>query len=136
VGGAEALTDLGDVYRRQGDTRRPQTAIVRLSPCSARPQTAAAKPRRSTASARPCTPRDEAGAQHAAALRLAVETGERYEEARAYSGLAHCHHAIADDEQARHHWRQALSLYTDLGVPDADDARDRLTTLEQGAYAR
>jgi DNA-binding SARP family transcriptional activator/tetratricopeptide (TPR) repeat protein len=139
VGGAEALTDLGDVYRRQGrhkeaaDRHREALALFRETA----DRGGEAKALNGLGETLYATGNpDEAGAQHAAALRLAVETGERYEEARAYSGLAHCHLATADDEQARHHWRQALTLYTDLGVPDADDARDRLTALEQGAYAR
>ncbi|MDQ3275250.1 MAG: hypothetical protein M3Q39_09560 [Actinomycetota bacterium] len=56
--------------------------------------------------------------------------GDRYEQARAHDGLAHTHHATGDPDQARHHWCEALALYTDLGVPDADDVQAYLTALD------
>jgi len=34
-------------------------------------------------------------------------------------------------DQARRHWRHALALYTDLGVPDADDVHARMASLGQ-----
>jgi hypothetical protein len=46
-------------------------------------------------------------------------------------GLAHTHHATGDPDQAHHHWRQALALYTALGVPEADDVRAHLTVPGQ-----
>jgi tetratricopeptide (TPR) repeat protein len=64
---------------------------------------------------------DQALTQHTAALTLATEIGDRYEQAHAHHGLARTHHATGDLDRAHHHWQQALTLYTDLGVPDADD---------------
>jgi tetratricopeptide (TPR) repeat protein/DNA-binding SARP family transcriptional activator len=72
---------------------------------------------------------EEARAQHAAALALAVETGDRYQQARAHTGLAHTRHAAGEHGLANQHWQHALTLYTDLGVPDADDVRVHLAAL-------
>ena len=74
---------------------------------------------------------EQAHAHHGAALTLAVQIGDRYEQARAHNGLAHTHHATGDPSQARHHWQHALALYTNLGVPDADDVHAHLTALDQ-----
>jgi len=74
---------------------------------------------------------EQAHAHHAAALTLATELGDRYEQARAHNGLARTHHATGDPDQARHHWRQALVLCTTLGVPEADDVHAHLTALNQ-----
>jgi tetratricopeptide (TPR) repeat protein len=73
----------------------------------------------------------EALVQHTAALTLAIQSGDRYEQARAYNGLAHAYHATNDSDLARHHWQQALTLYTDLGIPDANDTHTKLATLDQ-----
>ncbi len=73
----------------------------------------------------------QAHTHHTAALTLAIQTGDRYEQARAHNGLAHTHHASGDPDQARHDWSEALALYTDLGVPEADDVRAHLTALDQ-----
>jgi len=74
---------------------------------------------------------EQARAHHNAALALATQTGNRYEQARAHNGLAHTHQAIGDPDPARHHWRQALALYSDLAVPEADDVHAHLTALDQ-----
>jgi hypothetical protein len=36
------------------------------------------------------------------------------------------HHALARPGQARHHWAEALALYTHLGTPQADQIRAQL----------
>jgi tetratricopeptide (TPR) repeat protein/DNA-binding SARP family transcriptional activator len=72
---------------------------------------------------------EQARAQHAAALALAVETGDRYQQARAHAGLAHTRHAAGEHGLAGQHWQHALTLYTELGVPDADDDRAHLVAL-------
>ncbi len=59
-------------------------------------------------------------------LGLASQIGNRYQQARAYDGLARACHAAGDPAQARQHWQQALALYTDLGVPEAGQVRARL----------
>jgi tetratricopeptide (TPR) repeat protein/DNA-binding SARP family transcriptional activator len=72
---------------------------------------------------------EQARAQHAAALTLAVETGDRYQQARAHTGLAQAHHAAGEPGLARQHWQHAWALYSDLGVPEADDVRAHLAVL-------
>jgi DNA-binding SARP family transcriptional activator/Flp pilus assembly protein TadD len=72
---------------------------------------------------------EKARAQHTAALMLAVETGDRYQQARAHTGIAHTRHAAGEHGPARLHWQHALTLYSDLGVPDADDVRAHLAAL-------
>ena len=69
---------------------------------------------------------DKAHAQHAAALRLATEAGTPLQQARAHSGLARACQASGDSRQALHHWQQALTHYTAIGAPDADEIRARL----------
>ncbi|WP_163507663.1 ATP-binding protein [Fodinicola acaciae] len=58
------------------------------------------------------------------ALALVVESGDRYEHAHTLVGLAQLH---ADDPPtARRHWQDALALYEELALPEADEIRDRL----------
>jgi tetratricopeptide (TPR) repeat protein len=57
---------------------------------------------------------------HRQALDIARETYDRYQEARAYDGIAH---ALRDTEPktARDHWQHALEIYTDLGASEAEE---------------
>jgi tetratricopeptide (TPR) repeat protein len=66
-----------------------------------------------------------AQAELTAALRLAAETDNTYQQASAHRDLADSHHRAGEGEQARHHWQQALTLYTRLGAPEADELRSR-----------
>ncbi len=68
----------------------------------------------------------------ATAIRLAAETGNPYEQAGAHRDLAESHHSVGDYEQARHHWRQALTLYTEIGAPEADQLRSGRGALHVG----
>jgi DNA-binding SARP family transcriptional activator/Tfp pilus assembly protein PilF len=68
----------------------------------------------------------DARASHAAALELAGPIGDKYEQARAHDGLGRAYHAAGAHDQGRWHWRQALSLFAGLGVPEADQVRERL----------
>jgi DNA-binding SARP family transcriptional activator/Tfp pilus assembly protein PilF len=61
--------------------------------------------------------------QHLAALALAIEIGDRYEWARAHAGLARAAETLGETEAAGPHWRQALSRYTEIGAPEAEDIR-------------
>jgi hypothetical protein len=54
-------------------------------------------------------------------------------QARAHRGLAHACHAEGDLTQARHHWREALTRYTAIGAPEADDIRAELATAGEPA---
>lgn len=67
---------------------------------------------------------------HAEAHTHAGKIGHQHEQARACAGLARAHHDLGDPDQAREQWRQALALYEELGVPEADDVRARLSALD------
>jgi hypothetical protein len=56
---------------------------------------------------------------------MAVAAGDRYEQARALSGIAETL-AVDDPDQARQLWACALTLYEDLKLPAADDVRARI----------
>lgn len=47
-------------------------------------------------------------------------------------GLANAHHQLGDLDRAREHWTHALGRYAELGVPEANQVRDRLTELDAG----
>jgi tetratricopeptide (TPR) repeat protein len=66
------------------------------------------------------------------ALRLAAEAGNTYQQASVHRDLAESHHCGGEYELARHHWEQALDLYTQLGAPEADQIRGKLTALSPG----
>jgi DNA-binding SARP family transcriptional activator/Tfp pilus assembly protein PilF len=68
----------------------------------------------------------------ATALRLTAEAGNLYQQACVYRDLAESHHRTGEDEQAHHHWQQALALYTQLGAPEADQIRSQLTAASPG----
>jgi DNA-binding SARP family transcriptional activator/Flp pilus assembly protein TadD len=75
----------------------------------------------------------EARTQHATALELAVRIGNKYEQARAHDGLGRSYHAISDASRGRSHWQEALTLYTVLDAPEADQVRAQLTTSGHGS---
>ena len=74
---------------------------------------------------------DGARAQHASALALTTGTGDVYEQARAHHGLASCCHAARDVSLSRQHLNQALTLYTSLGAPEADQIRTQLAACDR-----
>jgi len=65
-------------------------------------------------------------ARHRSALAIAERTGDGFEHARALDGIAALLDDAGDDGQAREHWRQALSIYLGLGLPQAEAIRARL----------
>jgi DNA-binding SARP family transcriptional activator/Tfp pilus assembly protein PilF len=67
--------------------------------------------------------------RHAAALGLASQIHDAYQQARAHHDLGATHQAAGDPGQARRHWQQALTLYTSLGAPEAEDVRAQLRTV-------
>jgi DNA-binding SARP family transcriptional activator/Flp pilus assembly protein TadD len=71
---------------------------------------------------------DRAREHHTHALRLAVATDQRHQQAKAHNGIAYTLRDV-DPDAAREHWRQALAIYTDLGVPEADRIRAQLLLL-------
>jgi tetratricopeptide (TPR) repeat protein len=64
-----------------------------------------------------------ATARLTAALTLAGRSGDRDEQARAHQALACAHAVLGDRDQAHSHLREALTLYTTLGVPEAGRIR-------------
>src|SRR3984893_6490652 len=133
---ARALANLGTLYQQQGRYQQAadhhQQAITLFREIGdqdgeARALNTAGETLRATG--RP----SHARTQHAAALALASQIGDQYEQARAHDGLAHTHHATGNPSQARQHWHHALTLYTDLTVPDADTVRTHLAALEHTA---
>jgi tetratricopeptide (TPR) repeat protein len=72
----------------------------------------------------------QARTQHATALALASQIGDQHQQARAHSGLARACHETGDPGQARHHWHEALTRYTALGAPEAEQVRAQLSTAD------
>jgi tetratricopeptide (TPR) repeat protein len=66
-----------------------------------------------------------------AALELACQLRELHAQASIHEGLGDTHHATGDPARARAHWQQAVALYSDLGVPGADQVRARIATAER-----
>ncbi|HEV2376523.1 MAG TPA: tetratricopeptide repeat protein [Streptosporangiaceae bacterium] len=77
----------------------------------------------------------QAHMQFAAALNLASETDHTYAQARAHYGLGRAYRALGDISQAGHHLREALTSYTGLGDPTAEEVRAELRTVEQPGAA-
>jgi DNA-binding SARP family transcriptional activator/tetratricopeptide (TPR) repeat protein len=74
---------------------------------------------------------DAAGAvaRHTEALALAGADGARHQEARAHAGIGHAHRALGNSDLARTHYEQACAIYTDLGMPEAEEIRAVLGEL-------
>jgi hypothetical protein len=64
------------------------------------------------------------------AVGLAAETGNAYQQACAHRELAESHHAAGQDDQACHQWRQALTLYMQLGAAETDQVRSQLAIIQ------
>jgi tetratricopeptide (TPR) repeat protein len=58
-----------------------------------------------------------------------ADIGTRHEQARAHTGLGHAHRALGETGHARRHYRHAVSLYTELEMPDADQLRAHLAAI-------
>jgi len=71
---------------------------------------------------------DQAVTHHKSALILAREVHVRPQEARAHNGIAQALQST-DPQAARGHWQQALDIYLEIGVPEADEIRRRLEDL-------
>jgi tetratricopeptide (TPR) repeat protein/transcriptional regulator with XRE-family HTH domain len=75
----------------------------------------------------------EALEHHGAALDLAVSTSARDQQARAHHGRARAHLARGDPDRARDHYLDALTIYSELGSPAADEVRADLAALGRAA---
>ncbi|MFL6125295.1 tetratricopeptide repeat protein [Actinophytocola sp.] len=71
---------------------------------------------------------EQAVGYHQQALSLARDGAYRQEEANAHHGIGNALLAT-DPDGAREHWRQALAIYDQLGVPKADEVRRQLTAV-------
>ncbi|MER6563471.1 tetratricopeptide repeat protein [Streptomyces sp. NPDC001027] len=71
----------------------------------------------------------EALEAHASALEVACGIGEQEEQARAHIGAALVRKDTGEPEQAADHLHQAVSLYTALGSPRAEEARKLLLSV-------
>ena len=60
------------------------------------------------------------------ALQRGHESGWRYEVATAHAGLGHVYSGLSATAASLHHRRQALAIYDDLRVPEADQVRAML----------
>jgi hypothetical protein len=58
-----------------------------------------------------------------AALAIATDTASGDQQARAHAGLGRAYHILGDADRTRAHLERALTLYTDLGTPEADRIR-------------
>jgi tetratricopeptide (TPR) repeat protein/transcriptional regulator with XRE-family HTH domain len=65
----------------------------------------------------------DAHARHTIALNLARKTGDSYQLARAHAGLGNALLATGDHRQAHRHLQLAVTRYTRLGAPEADQIR-------------
>jgi tetratricopeptide (TPR) repeat protein len=74
---------------------------------------------------------DEAAGAYRSAHALAENTGDRYERARALTGLGRLRRAAGEPARARRDWRVALALFEALGVPEAAETRWLLTELDR-----
>jgi tetratricopeptide (TPR) repeat protein len=75
----------------------------------------------------------DAISDHTSAHRIAAGTGSRYEQAKAHAGLGGAHRVLGDSKLAGRHYRQALTLYRDLGVPEADQIQAELIATDDQA---
>jgi tetratricopeptide (TPR) repeat protein len=64
--------------------------------------------------------------QYKLALGLAEQIDDRYESARALAGLGHTRVAARDPDLAQRYWRRALTIYEEIGVPEAAELRTLL----------
>jgi hypothetical protein len=59
-------------------------------------------------------------------LAIAEDVADPYMLGQAHDSLAQAAAIAGDDETADPHWRAALRIYTELGVPEAETVRGRL----------
>ncbi|HEY6312349.1 MAG TPA: tetratricopeptide repeat protein, partial [Streptosporangiaceae bacterium] len=71
---------------------------------------------------------DQASAEYLAALHAATAVGDKLEQARAHHGLARSYHAAGKADQACEHLQAALTRYTDLDAPEADQILTQIAT--------
>lgn len=120
-----ALKHLGDVHRelgRYGEAARCLAdALAIARECADRGvESRVLNSLGSLAHARGET--DEAARFFLAALEIAVETN-------CIGDQAYAHRGLGDATGDREHWERALALYTEMGVPEAAEVRERLNRV-------
>ena len=78
----------------------------------------------------------EAFDHYATALRLAREIGDPYEEGKIHEGIAETTLSTQGPAAARIVFRQALDIFEQLGVPEAEEVRDRIDTVDPALTLR
>lgn len=76
---------------------------------------------------------DDALGCHGEALGLLGPAVGQLQFAELHEGLGDDYHDVGDSRCASEHWRQALTVYRQLGVPEADDLQARLSRSEPPA---
>ncbi|MBB4692386.1 tetratricopeptide repeat protein [Paractinoplanes abujensis] len=71
----------------------------------------------------------EAVDRHVSALAAATEIGDVDQQARAQAGLGHAYRTLGDAPAARRHLQLAVTLYTELGAPEAGAVQEQLAAL-------
>ena len=112
-------------------SRRQPCCYAWVTLCRAAIAAPVARPRH--AFIKPVVAGHDQSTEHSAALRLAGQIGDKHEEARAHDGLGDCQHASGETGFARDHWQQALALYTELELPEADEARAKVAAAARGS---
>jgi tetratricopeptide (TPR) repeat protein len=129
IGQAEALHGIGVVHRRLGEydvaIEHLQRAVV-LGRAVGEPDVETVALNELGDALREAGRMAESAASYRSALERSEKTGDRYEQARAHDGIAELMQAQHDEVGALDHWNQALALYADLGVTEADKIRARL----------
>ncbi|MBM2616134.1 tetratricopeptide repeat protein [Actinoplanes sp. LDG1-06] len=126
TGEASVLDSLGTVHTRMGDWEQATTlhrqSLAILDDIGERHGEADARNGLGEA-ARAAGHLDEAVEHHTAALTTAEALGQRDQQARAHTGLGYTTHDLGDQPRAEHHLTRAVELYTELGMPRADEIR-------------
>jgi DNA-binding SARP family transcriptional activator/Flp pilus assembly protein TadD len=127
-GEGNALTDLGTLYRQLGQVdealRHHDEALALIREVGDRSTESQILNNLADAYAAAGQP-DAARRHHEQALALAGATHNRYQQARAHDGIAHLLWPT-EPAAALSRWRQALTIYTELGVPEAQALREHL----------
>lgn len=136
-GHAEVLSDLGAAYRGLGEfgeaLARHREALAEAEATGDRPTECQV---RNEYGRTLLTTGDTAGAltQHQAALGVASRIKLKYEHAKALDGVGWC---LRDTDlaAARRHWQEALTMYTEMGVPEQRELARHLAHLPSAAAA-
>jgi len=67
------------------------------------------------------------------AVALFRSEAERFYFGESLVRLGDCHRDLGDLAGAREAWRRALTVFDDLGSPDADSVRDKLVEIDESS---